>query len=184
MSVDSIETLLNQAFAPRNIIAKVTAKDRCLTVVLKLTMPADKEIVIDQVLTEILPLELCDFEKIRIFGQQRNTFDYAWKAEFKPTKNYQSKFSDNELGEPLKQSYLTAYKAYHKSLRYAEQAKNILWKLNREISIENSYFSKECNADKFEFVNILEGIYAELENICHEGIQEFQQSLEGACHLL
>lgn len=94
----AIATLLNQSLLkPRSFTAKASRKDDCLKVVLVLESAqiADQHVLVGFILAEMFSLGVKSIRKVKVYGQQANTFDPAWRQEFELEQKVKSSSSAN-----------------------------------------------------------------------------------------
>jgi hypothetical protein len=174
----AIATLMNQKLQPEGISAKASRKNDCLKVVLETDEVPNQQNLVAFVLAEMSCLEVKSITKVKVYGLQQRTFDFAWYQEFDRGEEIESpsvsakstgantqassqvgvsrqRVSESEFKEALEQCSVTARKAYTRTVEYTKQAESILQKLSDNLSVTTAQLLNNKDAKQFEFAGVL-----------------------------
>jgi predicted GTPase len=192
---------MNQKLQPEGISAKASRKNDCLKVVLEADEVPNQQNLVAFVLAEMICLEVKSITKVKVYGLQQRTFDFAWHQEFDqgeqiefPSASAKStgantqassqvgvsrqRVSESEFKEALEQCSLTARKAYTRTIEYTKQAESILQKLSNNLRVTTSQLLNNKDAEQFEFAGVLTEIVSELNQLSTEEIEALVSSLD------
>ncbi len=197
----AIASLMNQKLQPEGISAKASRKNDCLKVVLEADDVPNQQNLVAFVIAEMICLEVKSITKVKVYGLQQRTFDFAWCQEFDRGEQVEStpasaqsttantqpssqvgvsrkRVSESEFKAALEQCSITARKAYDRTLEHTKQAKVILQELNNNLSNSTSQLLNDKDAKRFEFAGVLTKIVSELEQLSTEKIKALVSSLD------
>jgi small GTP-binding protein len=197
----AIASLMNQKLQPEGISAKASRKNDCLKVVLEADDISNQQNLVAFVLAEMICLEVKSITKVKVYGLQQRTFDFAWCQEFDRGEQVEStpasaqsttansqpssqvgvsrqRVSESKFKEALEQCSLTARKAYTKTVEYTKQTESILQKLSHNLSASTSQLLNDKDAERFEFAGVLREIVSELKQLSTEDIEALVSSLD------
>jgi len=196
----AIATLMNQKLQPEGISAKASRKNDCLKVVLETDEVPNQQNLVAFVLAEMSCLEVKSITKVKVYGLQQRTFDFAWYQEFDRGEEIESpsvsakstgantqassqvgvsrqRVSESEFKEALEQCSVTARKAYTRTVEYTKQAESILQKLSDNLSVTTAQLLNNKDAKQFEFAGVLTEIVSELQQLSTKEIEALVSSL-------
>jgi len=196
----AIATLMNQKLQPEGISAKASRKNDCLKVVLETDEVPNQQNLVAFVLAEMICLEVKSITKVKVYGLQQRTFDFAWHQEFDRGEQIESpsvsakstgantqassqvgfsrqRVSESEFKEALEQCSVTARKAYTRTVEYTKQAESILQKLSDNLTVTTSQLLNNKDAEQFEFAGVLTELVSELQHLSTAEIEALVSSL-------
>jgi predicted GTPase len=196
----AIASLMNQKLQPEGISAKASRKNDCLKVVLEADDVPNQQNLVAFVLAQMICLEVRSITKVKVYGLQQRTFDFAWCQEFDRGEQVEStpasaqsttantqpssqvgvsrkRVSESEFKEALEQCSLTARKAHTRTVEHTKQAEVILQGLNNNLSVTTSQLLNNKDAERFDFVGVLREIVSELKQLSTEEIEALVSSL-------
>jgi len=196
----AIATLMNQKLQPEGISAKASRKNDCLKIVLEADEVPNQQNLVAFVLAEMICLEVKSITKVKVYGLQQRTFDFAWHQEFDRGEQIESpsvsakstgantqassqvgfsrqRVSESEFKEALEQCSVTARKAYTRTVEYTKQAESILQKLSDNLTVTTSQLLNNKDAEQFEFAGVLTELVSELQHLSTAEIEALVSSL-------